>query len=85
MTQELTNIIELLKAEEFNLAYELLKGDPSIYEDCSDDEFFIDFYNCFGKYDDEDNDERSIKWRNNCNSRKDWIEFWFNWINRNIL
>lgn len=39
MTPELTNIIQLIKAKEFELAHQLLIGNPWIYMDCSINDF----------------------------------------------
>ena len=46
MTTELTNIIQLIKAKEFELAYQLMIGNPWIYMDCSDEEF-RDLYHAY--------------------------------------
>lgn len=68
MTPELTNIIQLIKAKEFELAYQLLIGNPWIYMDCSDEEFAEINYASFGK--------------SEINSGTDWLyaETRFNWL-----
>lgn len=75
MTQELTNIIELIKAGQYELAYELFKGNPSIYEDCSEEEFFNGLIRAF-QYNNRLSDNYIPdynKWKNNCPNRKAWL------------
>lgn len=74
MDRELENIIELIKSKEFELAYQLLIGNPSIYMDCSDEDFAEIHQAFFPQYDNE-NDITNKEWLKE-DDRINWLHYW---------
>lgn len=79
MTKELTNIIQLIKAKEFELAYQLLIGNPWIYMECCIDDFNELFKAYKPEYKDIPLDHDD--WIFTCPDRTSHIEYWSKYPN----